>query len=148
MTKTKRGGSGETTPLGTIDPAVVRIVPTNTASTSSLQPPLKGGRRPRNKGRRLEQQLAAFLQRAGIAAERVPLSGSAGGKYSGDLSVPILGVDRVCECKCRSKGFDQLYRWLDQRELLFVRQDWCAPLVILPIGLFIEIALAAERGRR
>src|SRR6516165_4741296 len=109
MTTPKRGGPGDTTPPGLDDHAGCAIVTTNKAITPSLQPPRKGGRRPRNKGRRLEQQLVAFLQREGIAAERVPLSGSAGGKYSGVLSVPILGFDRVCECKCRRKGFDKLY---------------------------------------
>jgi hypothetical protein len=146
MNKERRGGSGETTPPA-IGQAAGETVPTNKAITARRQP-RKGGRRPRNKGRRLEQQLVAFLQRAGIAAERVPLSGAAGGRFSGDLNIPVLGVDRCCECKVRSKGFGQLYAWLDRRDLLIIRQDMCWPLVVLPIGLFIETALAAERGRR
>ena len=88
------------------------------------------------------------LQRAGIAAERVPLSGSAGGKYAGDLSIPVFGIDRRCECKARGKGFGQLYTWLHDRDLLIVRADRREPLVIVPLRLAIEIAVAAERGRR
>jgi hypothetical protein len=147
MTEAKRAIPGEDGPFGSDDPAAGEIVPTNKAITARRQP-RKGGRRPRNKGRRLEQQLVAFLQRAGIAAERVPLSGSAGGKFAGDLSIPVLGVDRCCECKARSRGFSRLYCWLTQRDLLIVRQDRREPLVVIPIRLAIEIAVGAERGRR
>lgn len=43
------------------------------------------GRRSRDKGSRTERALVRFLQSQGFAAKKVPLSGSAGGKYSGDL---------------------------------------------------------------
>jgi hypothetical protein len=46
-----------------------------------------------------------MLQENGFAAQRVPLSGSAGGSYSGDLTVPILDVDRCVEVKVRARGF-------------------------------------------
>jgi Holliday junction resolvase len=91
--------------------------------------------------------LVRALQDKGFAAERVPLSGSAGGKYNGDLTVPILGVDRVVEVKVRSTGFSQLYQWLENRSLLVVRADRREPLVIVPLALGIEIATAAERNR-
>jgi hypothetical protein len=106
------------------------------------------GRAPRQKGNRFERHLRDLLQDAGIAAERVPLSGSAGGRYAGDLSVPVLGVDRVCEAKCRGTGFQQLYAWLEGRDLLIVRADRRQPLVVVPLNFAIEIARAAERGRR
>jgi hypothetical protein len=64
-----------------------------------------------------------FLQEHGFAAERVPLSGSAGGRFVGDLSVPLLGVDRRVEVKGRANGFRKLYAWLDGRDLLIVRAD-------------------------
>jgi hypothetical protein len=131
------------TPLAIDDLAAGKIGSHHKARSS----PRKGGRRPRQKGNRLERQLVELLQRAGIAAERIPLSGSAGGKYAGDLSIPVLGIDRCCECKVRGKGFGQLYRWLDQRDLLIVRQDRREPLVVIPIRLAIEISVAAEKGR-
>jgi hypothetical protein len=106
------------------------------------------GRAPRQKGNRFETHLRDLLQAAGIAAERVPLSGSAGGRYAGDLSVPLLGVDRVVEAKCRGTGFRQLYDWLEGRDLLIVRADRRQPLVVLPLTLAIAIARAAERGHR
>ncbi len=108
---------------------------------------MTGGRASREKGNRLERALVCALQDAGFAAERVPLSGAARGRFGGDLSVPILGVDRRVEVKCRGNGFRQLYTWLDGADLLIVRADRCEPLVVLPLQLAIEIAKLAERGR-
>jgi Holliday junction resolvase len=108
---------------------------------------VSGGRAPRQKGNRTERALVKHLQARGFAAERVPLSGSAGGCYLGDITVPLLGIDRCVEVKCRGNGFSQLYRWLDQRDLLIVKADRSEPLVILPLKLAAEIAMAAERNK-
>jgi Holliday junction resolvase len=105
------------------------------------------GRGSRDKGNRLERALVHALQNAGFAAERVPLSGAARGRFGGDLSVPILGVDRRAEVKCRGNGFRQLYDWLDGADLLIVRADRSEPLVIVPFRLAVEIAQAAEGER-
>lgn len=96
---------------------------------------MSGGRASRDKGNRLERALVHALQDAGLAAERVPLSGAARGRFGGDLSVPMLGVDRRVEVKCRGTGFRQLYDWLDGADLLIVRADRCQPLVVLPFKL-------------
>jgi hypothetical protein len=91
-----------------------------------------GGRAPKAKGSRFERAIVKLLQDAGLGAERVPLSGSAGGSYSGDLTVPILGRDLVVEVKARANGFSRLYSWLENRDVLVVRADRHTPLVILP----------------
>jgi Holliday junction resolvase len=104
---------------------------------------MKGGRKSRDKGNRAERAIVKFLQERGLAAERVPLSGSAGGSYLGDLTVPVIGVDRVIEVKVRAKGFSQLYDWLIDRDILIVRADRSEPLVILPLKLAAEIAAKA-----
>jgi len=88
------------------------------------------------------------LQSAGFAAERVPCSGSAGGSYCGDVSVPLLGTNRRIEVKVRANGFSELYRWLIERDFLVVRADRREPLVIVPLRLATEIAAAAEKLRR
>jgi Holliday junction resolvase len=108
---------------------------------------MKGGRRSRDKGNRVERALVHALQGAGFAAERVPLSGAARGRFGGDLSVPLLGIDRRCEVKCRGNGFRQLYAWLNGADLLIVRADRSEPLVVLPLRLATEIAAAAECGK-
>jgi hypothetical protein len=105
---------------------------------------MRGGRRSRDKGNRVERALVHALQKAGFAAERVPLSGAARGRFGGDLSVPLLGIDRRVEVKCRGNGFRQFYDWLNGADLLIVRADRSEPLVVLPLRLATEIAAAAE----
>jgi Holliday junction resolvase len=107
----------------------------------------RGGRSPKQKGNRAERAVVKFLQDRGFAAEKVPLSGSAGGSYLGDITIPLLGIDRCCEVKVRGTGFAQLYSWLEQRDLLIVRADRSEPLVIIPLKLAAEIAAAAERSK-
>jgi Holliday junction resolvase len=107
----------------------------------------KGGRASRDKGNRAERSLVRFFQDHCFAAERVPLSGAARGRFGGDLSVPLLGIDRRVEVKARANGFRQLYEGLDDADLLIVRADRCEPLVILPLKLATEIATVAEPGK-
>jgi hypothetical protein len=77
---------------------------------------MKGGKGSREKGNRTERAIVRALQDHGLGAERVPLSGSAGGSYLGDLTAPLLVVKA------------------DRRE----------PLVIIPLRLAVEIARVAE----
>jgi Holliday junction resolvase len=109
---------------------------------------MTGGRAPRRKGDRVERELVRRLQdEAGLCAERVPCSGSAGGSYSGDISVPLLGRDLTVEVKARRKGFSSLYAGLENRDALCVRADRAEPLWVIPHKLAIEIAKAAEANR-
>jgi len=108
---------------------------------------MSGGRASRAKGNRVEREIVHRLQDAGFAAERVPLSGSAGGPFSGDVTVPLLGVDRRVEVKARGNGFARLYAWLSRADVLVLRADRAEPLVVVPLRLAIEIAQAAERAR-
>jgi hypothetical protein len=108
---------------------------------------MKGGRASRDKGNRAERAIVKFLQDRGFAAERVPLSGSAGGRYVGDISVPLLGLDRCLEVKARADGFRELYGWLAERDILVVKADRREPLVVIPLRLAAEIASKAE-GKR
>lgn len=108
---------------------------------------MTGGRRARDKGNRAERAITKFLQDRGFAAERVPLSGSAGGRYCGDITVPVIGRDLVAEVKVRGRGFGSLYDWLDGRDLLVVKADRREPLIVIPLTLAAEIAAAAERGK-
>lgn len=107
---------------------------------------MSGGKSPRQKGDRAERALVKYLQAHGFNAERVPLSGSAGGSYVGDLVIPINCVTRhsLCaEVKVRADGFKELYRWLIDRDILIVRADRSEPLVVLPLKLAAEIAAKA-----
>lgn len=83
------------------------------------------GKAPRRKGNRGEREVAALL-----GGHRVPLSGSAGGEYSGDVIVPPLGIGEV---KRRKDGFRQLYGWLEGRDFLALRADRREWLVVVPL---------------
>lgn len=107
----------------------------------------KGGRASRQKGDRFERQLVRLLQDHAFGAERVPLSGSAGGSYTGDFTVPLLGRDLRVEAKARASGFATLYGWLEGRDALVVKADRKPPLVVLPLSLALEVMRAAERAR-
>lgn len=104
---------------------------------------MRGGKASRQKGNRTERSIVRFLQDRGFAAERVPLSGSAGGRYAGDISVPVLNVDRCVEVKCRANGFRELYAWLEGRDILIVKADRREPLVVVPLKCAAEIAAKA-----
>jgi len=85
----------------------------------------------KRKGSRIEQELVRRHQAAGIQAERVPLSGAAGGAFSGDLRI---AGGLVAEVKARAggAGFRTLERWLSDKDLLFLRRDYAEPLVLMP----------------
>ena len=61
------------------------------------------------------------------------------------MTVPLLGIERVVEVKCRANGFRELYTWLADRDILIVRANRREPLCILPMWLASEIAAEAER---
>ena len=108
---------------------------------------MSGGRSPRQKGNRAERALVAFLQDRGFAAERVPLSGAARGRFGGDISVPLLGIDRRVEVKARGNGFRRLYDWLGDHDFLIVKADRLEPLVVLRLKFASEIAALAEQTK-
>lgn len=112
--------------------------------------PRKGGSRSRRKGTRAERELVTLLRNAGIAAERVPLSGAVGGRFAGDV---LLADGRRAEVKIRRTGLSLLYRligdnlrpvtvdptargasqvnkWLDTADVLFARTDRMPWLVV------------------
>jgi hypothetical protein len=58
--------------------------------------------------------------------------------------MPLLGVERRAEVKCRGNGFRDLYRWLGTNDFLIIRADRKGPLVVIPMRLASEVAAAAE----
>src|SRR5262245_44209410 len=108
---------------------------------------MTGGCASRQKGNRAERAIVRFLQEYGFAAERVPLSGAARGRFGGDVSIPVLGVDRRVEVKCRGNGFRELYKWLDNADMLIVRADRRDLLVVIPLKLAAEIAATAAQKK-
>lgn len=105
------------------------------------------GAHSRNKGARFERAIVHAFQDAGIAAERIPLSGAAGGKFAGDVTAPILGRDRIFECKKRADGFAEIYRWLAANYGVVLSRDRAEPLIAIRLADFVELAIAADRKR-
>ena len=104
------------------------------------------GAHSRRKGGRIEREIVHLHRDAGIEAERVPLSGAAGGSFAGDV---IVAGELRAEVKARAngEGFATLERWLGSHDLLFLRRDRAAPLVVMPWTLYARL-LAAERPRQ
>jgi Holliday junction resolvase len=69
----------------------------------------------RIKGQRHELAIIRLLQALGLSAERVPLSGSAGGTFGADIIVtfPDCPSPARIEVKCRKDGFRTIEKWLE-----------------------------------
>jgi hypothetical protein len=91
----------------------------------------------RDKGARIERELVHLHLDASIPASRVPLSGAAGGEYSGDLR--ILDLRAEVKARANGEGFRQLEKWLGQHDILFLRRNRQRPLVLLPWDVYIRL---------
>jgi Holliday junction resolvase len=98
------------------------------------------GRRSRAKGACTERGIVNALKAIGIAAVRVPLSGAVGGRFGGDVVLPLVGRDLCVEVKARADGFRELYSWLNERDVPIVKADRQEPLVIVRLSLAADIA--------
>ena len=84
--------------------------------------------------------VAAVLTSNGIEAERVPLSGSFGGKY--DCDVVLGSVDHPkgkIECKNRESLSKYLWEWLEGNDYLVIKRNQKDPLVIMTMEDFVEL---------
>lgn len=104
-----------------------------------------GGKSPRQKGDRFERECVNFLCANGLFAERVPLSGAAGGSFDSDVQVSLYKPGRgehdihKFECKIRQRAWLDLYQWLEGNFGLFIRRDKGEALVVLRLKDFAEL---------
>jgi hypothetical protein len=98
------------------------------------------GSGPHSKGARAERDIVEALQANGTAAVRVPLSGATGGRFAGDVILPMMGRDLCVKVKARAHGFRTLDSWLTGRDVLIVKADRQEPLVVVLLSLAAEIA--------
>jgi hypothetical protein len=106
-----------------------------------------GGKRSRDKGGRMERSVVKVFQDNGVGAERVPLSGASGGRFSADITVPILGRDVKLECKVRASGFRTIYGWLSDNYGLVVKADRAEQLIVLRLEDFAHLARLSDEDR-
>jgi hypothetical protein len=103
------------------------------------------GRLSRDKGLRRERAIVELHLRCGIHAERVPLSGAS--HYQGNgADVDIYAQGRAApplsaEVKARAdgSGFKRLEQWLGEHDALFLWRDRQAPLVVLPLHIWLDL---------
>lgn len=103
------------------------------------------GRRSKRKGDRIEREVVARHVALGVPAQRVPLSGAAGGLFGGD--VVAEGIGRI-EVKARASGagFVTLAKWLGNADALVLRQDHAEALVVLPWATYARLVQRPRVG--
>jgi hypothetical protein len=101
------------------------------------------GKKSRDKGYRLEHELVLKLNEMGFNAERVPLSGGAGGSFTGDLIIN----GKKAEVKGRATGFKEIYKWLEPVDFLFIRadrQEWLVVMRVKDLDVIKELLEVKE----
>ena len=101
----------------------------------------KMGKPSRDKGLRVEREIVNRLKDVGIPAERVPLSGAAGGKFVGDVVIETRLGERCAEVKARKngEGFSTLEGWLGSNDLLILKRNNKEPFVVMPWAQYVEL---------
>ena len=92
------------------------------------------GNKNKSKGTYHEKWFVEWLNQieAKIEAKRVPLSGSLGGEYSGDIHLYIDGEKLVGEVKYRdTSGFPSPFTVLDKRDIAFYKRRRGTPQTLV-----------------
>jgi Holliday junction resolvase len=105
----------------------------------------------KRRGTEFENTIVRKLAEKGIPAERVPLSGSIGGKYSDDIDLfPETEHKYKAECKKRKngEGFKVIENWIGDLTTLFIGRNRKPPMVVLTWAHYVELleAWAYDRG--
>lgn len=103
------------------------------------------GKKSKDKGYRGERYFVERLNDAGISAKRVPLSGALV-ELPGDITLPWLGEKKIGEAKWRANGFKEIYKWLNKRDVLFLKADRKDGLAVMHIDDFSQMLMYANAG--
>lgn len=105
----------------------------------------KRAKRSKQKGYEGEAEVVRALNKYGIEAERVPLSGALKSqKYSCDV---VLPNDKRIEVKRRKSGLKTIQKWLSEDEnsnYVFFREDYGDWIVIMPLLEFVDLVQKNE----
>ncbi len=112
-----------------------------------------GGRASRDKGSKMEREIAAKLSEAGVPSRRVIGSGAYGGldsRLAGDLQIGTYGPQDgggwllTGEVKARKggAGFTQLEGWLGDNDLLLLRRNNQEAFAFMPWGTLVPLLQA------
>ncbi len=106
------------------------------------------GRRSKAKGREGENEVVKLLERYGIVAERVPLSGALKStKYSCDV---VMGNGKRIEVKRRKSGLTTIKKWLSSSNYIMINngKDIKDAIIIMPVMEFIELINGEVEGEK
>lgn len=101
---------------------------------------MAGGKAMRAKGDRFEREVVDSFMRDGMPAQRVPLSGAAGGMFGGDVQVDTRLGRKKLECKSRARAWKAEYDWLQGNFALVIKRDREEPLVVMRLSDFKTLA--------
>jgi Holliday junction resolvase len=95
------------------------------------------------KGNRGENKIVAAFIEQNFYACRVPLSGAAGGEFSGDVFIDgVLSRRMVTEVKSRRTSgvfWKTITKYLADNDMLFLIEDRQDPLVVIPLAILFEV---------
>ena len=94
----------------------------------------------RNKGRYFENMVVKTLCDAGIESERVPLSGSLGGKYADDIVIGSIDNPQArIECKFHANMKKELWEWLENVDFLAIKRNNKKTLIVMDVEKFVSL---------
>lgn len=96
----------------------------------------------------MERDCVNAFRAYGLQAERVPLSGGAGGSYTSDFTVRVLGLLKRFEAKWRGDGFKEIYRWLEGNDGLVIRADRQPALMVVKLEDYIALVRLSDVSNR
>jgi Holliday junction resolvase len=101
------------------------------------------------RGKGFEYRIRNWFRRAGYEANRVPVSG-ASPAMKGDVVVKLNDGVMFLECKFRTGGYKELFRWLKESEEkgilgVVVGVGRSKPVVVMGIDKFIELVKKGDK---
>jgi hypothetical protein len=93
------------------------------------------------KGTRAENHIVKLHADLGVEAERMPLSGSLGGKYADDVVLPY-GRGEV-KARRDAAGWQTLKKWMKGCASMFLKEDRVPPLVVLRWDIYADLVQRA-----
>lgn len=100
------------------------------------------GKASRDKGARRERELVLRARSAGLPAERVPLSGAAGGSFTDD--VVVAGKRVEVKARANGEGFATLERWKGEADALVLWRDRAEPQVLISLSDWLRLLAEKE----
>jgi Holliday junction resolvase len=97
------------------------------------------GKSQRRKGYRGENQLVNYFKQYNLTVKRIPLSGATDYK-KGDIELEGY----TGEVKLRKDGFKEIYKWLENADILFLKADRKEYLAVVRVDLLKDLLITIK----